>query len=318
MMCPARLRRWLLAAAALLLVATPPALRADPPATAPATRPVAEGERLDIGVVGLEHQGVEARRTVTVLNGQIKMPQLKPLRVAGLMPAEVKARLDAAYHKETFASDPKYALTVTRRPPLAAPGGTLTHDDAIVVGERLTVVICSTVELNKWAAYTLRIGSSGTVSLPSIGEVPVVGVPPNEAAQRIGDAYWEAFVVQPFNSQVMVLMPDRGESVQLPGLSGPVPVDAPAAAPATRPAGGGAVVPMELNLAPVDATGKYGLFSTKEEKPYLVVYLSKGDQAGFDINAGKLWATYGGSSLEIAPDDGESYYWKLIRPLGAK
>ena len=217
-----------------LAFAAPPAeLRADAPATAPATRqarPIAEGDRLAVKIKGLDVPNESSTKLVKVEDGQIQMPLLNPLPVKGLTPAEAADRLGDAYDDARIIQKGYGEISIKRVPPTAADFAALTADDPIRSGERVSVTVMGLAKPDELLTVVRRIGPSGTFAVPYAGDVKLLGLKPAEAQRAVVDAFVAANVFSGPNCLVIVVLPDRGESVTV----GAVP-RTPGAPPTTAP-----------------------------------------------------------------------------------
>ena len=235
-------RRLMLVLPAGLLLAAPGRSGAGPatapatpvaPATQPDARPVAEGERLELGIVGVEAQNKRTLTSATVERGKITPPLLEPIPVAGLTLAEVAERLTDAYNTAQIIRKGAGHITVKR---VAPDVSALTTDDPIVPGERVSVTVKGIAERDKFTRLTRRIGPSGAFPMPFLDDQKLVGLTAEGARKKIVAAYNDAGVVRAESAMVVVVLPDRGESFE------PM-VDEPATRPAAHQGPDAANVP---------------------------------------------------------------------------
>lgn len=194
--------------------AAAPAPHADAPA-AERLR-IAPGDRLCIGVAGLDPADVETLKTVRVAaDGGVGLYFVGVLKIGGLTYEEAERTIAKAYTEGHLVQGP--SVTVN----WLAPPKAVRADDKLAAGDRISLKVFD-LHPNAVAGRLLTINRAGTAGIPYLGQVTLAGLSDAEAESAIAKQYSERGLIHNPRISVFHLSPEE--------ISEPT-VDAPAVQP---------------------------------------------------------------------------------------
>jgi protein involved in polysaccharide export with SLBB domain len=131
-------------------------------------------------------------------NGKIPLPLVKDVHIAGLTQDKARKAINRAYHDANLIN---CAGAQIRKVKAAGPG-TITAGP-IEVGDVLKIRLWDLDGPGQETAKELEVKDEGTISLPKIGPITVIGMTEGQVAHAISKEYRDASLIQ--NMQVTVL-----------------------------------------------------------------------------------------------------------------
>jgi protein involved in polysaccharide export with SLBB domain len=154
--------------------------------------PIAEGDLVAIMIDELTGAGVSTTFKVNVgEDGEVAMPLVGVLNVAGKTEAQAEQVVAAAYRDQNLLRTPIVAVRV-----LATAAETKVKPGPLTKGDLIEIAIWQLALPNAPAIYRARIDQDGLVGLPFAGALKLQGVSEGKAPEVIAKSYRDKHLIQ--------------------------------------------------------------------------------------------------------------------------